>query len=209
MVADWRPLRRGSGKVLIDLHPSRLVPRADLLDLRLTLTLARHRDGRCCTVCYDAPFRTGPPRFDIAGPQGCLSLARAEVFMAPSARWRGGADSSPPDRASVVAVHPTRWLISTQVPPRLPPRGRLRRLGGRAARALRLALLLAPRARRRRHERRARDAPDAALGPPRQLVRHRGPRLILYLPPASASTTRTLAPSCRILARGPRRATSI
>ena len=35
---------------------------------------ARHRDGRCCTVCYDAPFRTGPPRFDIAGPQGCLSL---------------------------------------------------------------------------------------------------------------------------------------
>ena len=74
VVADWRPLRRGSGKVLIDLHPSRLVPRADLLDLRLTLTLARHRDGRCCTVCYDAPFRTGPPRFDIAGPQGCLSL---------------------------------------------------------------------------------------------------------------------------------------
>ncbi len=90
VVADWRPLRRGSGKVLIDLHPSRLVPRADLLDLRLTLTLARHRDGRCCTVCYDAPFRTGPPRFDIAGPQGCLSLARVRSFHGAfcSMAWR-------------------------------------------------------------------------------------------------------------------------
>jgi hypothetical protein len=79
-----------STQVLIDLHPSRLVPRADLLDLRLTLTLARHRDGRCCTVCYDAPFRTGPPRFDIAGPQGCLSLARVRSFPGAfcSMAWR-------------------------------------------------------------------------------------------------------------------------
>jgi hypothetical protein len=74
VVSDWRPLRRGDGRVLIDLHPSCVVPRADLLDLRLTLTLARHRDGRCCTVCYDAPFVTDPPRFDIRGPQGCLTL---------------------------------------------------------------------------------------------------------------------------------------
>ena len=127
--------------MLIDLHPSRLVPRADLLGFTINVNA-----------------RAAPRRPLLHG------LLRCAVPHGPAALRHRGAAGLP------------------CVPPRLPATrssaatGRTSRLGGRAARASTRSPIRYTRARRRRHERRARDAPDAALGPPRQLVRHRGPR---------------------------------
>lgn len=85
MYETARPMR-----ICIDVGKRR-VPRADLDDLRLSLTLLRHRDGKCMTICSDAPLRYDQhiPAFvsNTAGDRTLQLLGAKHVVQLDAIEW--------------------------------------------------------------------------------------------------------------------------
>ena len=148
-------VRRSPTQVLgLDQHPHAMAHIVDVAEFKVEVTEADEavRNALCFLTCdEELPSVEAERAFLAYGRDGrdvrvCVEIKILRRFVLNSrvdlhatdatlARWRGDAGSSPLDGASTAAssprndlVHPTHWLISTQVPaPRVPRVGGLPR----------------------------------------------------------------------------------